>query len=90
MTKKNEALLQELEEGSASLQKQLAQYNHISSDFETKFFYECYPAKGSDIVSSAGCGEMLYTKEAKILEDSAAGCCNSPGCHEYRSVRHPQ
>lgn len=52
MTKKNRALLRELEQNSASLQKQLAQYNHISSDFETKFFYECYAAAGSEIVSS--------------------------------------
>lgn len=68
MTKKNEALLQELEEGSASLQKQLAQYNHISSDFETKFFYECYPAKGGDIVSSAGCGRCCIPKKLKFLK----------------------
>lgn len=57
MTKKNKALLRELEENSASLQKQLAQYNHISSDFETKFFYECYAAAGGEIVSSVW--EML-------------------------------
>lgn len=52
-TKKNEPILQDLEEGSRALQKQLTQYNHISTDFETKFFYETYaPVSGAEPVST--------------------------------------
>lgn len=51
-TDTNHTILRDLQEGSGLLQKQLGQYNHISRDFETKFFFETYPPpSGTSIVS---------------------------------------
>ncbi|KAI5842141.1 hypothetical protein DFP73DRAFT_498411 [Morchella snyderi] len=48
----NTSVFRDLEENSASLQRQLSEYRSISSDFVTKFFYETYPpiAGGKTVV----------------------------------------
>lgn len=76
-TRENKALLRELEEHSTSLQKQLAQYNHISDHFETKFFYETYAPVGNHVVSLAP--GQLYDKGAKIPKIVPPGAAVLPG-----------
>lgn len=49
---RNDLIIKDLDESSQSLQRQLTQYNNISGDFETKFFYETYaPVAGENPVS---------------------------------------